>query len=379
VKYSPAEFRYKVYILDEVHMLTTEAFTPCSRPWRSPRRTRSSCWRPPSHTGCRRRSCPLPRFEFRRIGVPQISGALQRIADAEGIVAEPEALAAIARAADGGMRDSQSILDQLVAYAGERIDVATVNDVLGATDLQTLTDIVAAVLSKEHRRICEIVGRLIAQGKDLGQLLDDLMQYARDLARIALQCEPVGPAAGAEDQAALREQAAPSGRKRDVPHDASGPGPTAVPPVDPAWSPARDDAHGGGDSAPATAVGPVPLAVQPPAVPTASARPTARSRQRELQLRPGNAGAHATTAHADPCSSARRPAAPHVGRRALAGAGRGPLGRRLGYPPADGAHACARGPEGGHPNGPQWNRVTLTFARASSSTMPRSAGVQAHG
>ena len=146
------------------------------------------------------------RFDFRRIGVPDIVGALQGIAEAEGIEVETEALAAIARAADGGMRDSQSILDQLVAYGGSSIDVQTVNDVLGVTDLQTLIQIVGAILASDHARICGIVDQLISQGKDLGQLLDDLMLYARDLARVSLQCEPIGPVAGSPDDPSIIQQ-----------------------------------------------------------------------------------------------------------------------------------------------------------------------------
>ena len=215
VKYSPAESRHKVYILDEVHMLTTEAFNALLK----------TLEEPPAHayfilatTEPHRVPATIisrcQRFDFRRIGVPDISQALQGIAEAEGIEAEPEALAALARAADGGMRDSQSILDQLVAYAGEKVDVATVNTVLGATDLQTLTEIIAAVLSGEHRTICEIVDRLVSEGKDLGQLLDDLMLYARDMARLALNVEPIGPVAGSPDDLALQEQAKALGASR---------------------------------------------------------------------------------------------------------------------------------------------------------------------
>ena len=215
VKYSPAEGRYKVYILDEVHMLTTEAFNALlktleeppphaffilatTEPHRVPATIVSRC----------------QRFDFRRIGVSDIAGELKRIAEAEGIEAEPEALATIARAADGGMRDAQSIFDQMVAYAGEHLDVKAVNEVLGATDAQTLAEITQAVLSQSHGLICRAVDRLIAEGKDLGQLLDDLMLYARDLSRLALDVEPVGPAAPADVLPAAREQARALGADR---------------------------------------------------------------------------------------------------------------------------------------------------------------------
>jgi DNA polymerase-3 subunit gamma/tau len=199
VKYSPAEARHKVYILDEVHMLTTEAFNALLK----------TLEEPPEHaffvmaTTEPHRVPPTilsrcQRFDFRRIGIPQISSALQRIAEAENLAVQPDALTAIARAADGGMRDAESILDQLVAYAGEQIDLKTVNSVLGATDVETLAQIVDGVVNQSHQRICELVDTLIAEGKDLPQLLDDLMLYARDLSRLALGCEAIGPGAGPE-------------------------------------------------------------------------------------------------------------------------------------------------------------------------------------
>ncbi len=208
VKYSPAEARYKLYILDEVHMLTTEAFNALLK----------TLEEPPAHaffvlatTEAHRVPATIvsrcQRFDFRRLGVTEIAGALREIAEAEGIVAQPEALAAIARAADGGMRDAQSILDQMRAYAGDTIDLATVNSVLGATDVQTLRRVVGAVLAGDVRAICEAVDGLVSSGKDLGQLLDDLMGYVRDLARLSLGVEPLGQADGADDADETRRQA----------------------------------------------------------------------------------------------------------------------------------------------------------------------------
>ena len=215
VKYSPAEARHKLYILDEVHMLTTEAFNALLK----------TLEEPPAHaffvlatTEAHRVPATIvsrcQRFDFRRLGVTEIAEALRQVAEAEGIAAEPEALAAIARAADGGMRDAQSVLDQMRAYAGDKIDLQTVNSVLGATDVRTLTEIIGAVLAGNAREICEIVDRLISAGKDLGRLLDDLMLYARDLSRLVLGVEPIGPAAGVEDSAEIRNQAKALGPQR---------------------------------------------------------------------------------------------------------------------------------------------------------------------
>ncbi|MGQ9732244.1 MAG: DNA polymerase III subunit gamma/tau [Candidatus Zipacnadales bacterium] len=215
VKYSPAEARHKLYILDEVHMLTTEAFNALLK----------TLEEPPAHaffvlatTEPHRVPATIvsrcQRFDFRRLGVSEIVEALQVIAKKEGIVADREALTAIARAADGGMRDAQSILDQMRAYAEDKIDLETVNVVLGATDVQTLIEIVNGILKPDPPGLCKIVDRLLAEGKDLGQLLNDLMEYARDLSRLSLGCDPIGPAAGEESRAAIREQAKALGPER---------------------------------------------------------------------------------------------------------------------------------------------------------------------
>jgi DNA polymerase-3 subunit gamma/tau len=215
VKYSPAEARHKLYILDEVHMLTTEAFNALLKTLEEPPAhaffvlATTEPHRVPATIASR-----CQRFDFRRLGVTEIADALRRIAEAEEIAADPDALVAIARVADGGMRDAQSILDQMRAYAGDHIDLHTVNSVLGATDAQTLTQIIGAVLAEDYKAICEIVDRLIAAGKDLGQLLDDLMQYSRDLSRICLGVEAVGPAAGADHIEEIRRQAKALGPER---------------------------------------------------------------------------------------------------------------------------------------------------------------------
>ncbi|MBM3501524.1 MAG: hypothetical protein FJX74_22955, partial [Armatimonadetes bacterium] len=93
-------------------------------------------------------------------------------------------------------------------------DLATVNSVLGATDVQTLQEIIAAVLAGDVRGICDAVDSLISSGKDLGQLLDDLMGYVRDLSRLALGVQPLGQAAGATEGEALRLQAEALGTDR---------------------------------------------------------------------------------------------------------------------------------------------------------------------
>jgi len=198
VKYSPAESRCKVYILDEVHMLTNEAFNALLK----------TLEEPPGHTyfvlaTTEPHKVPATilsrcqRFDFRRIGVPDIAAMLQRIASVEGVAAEPEALSAMARAADGAMRDGESILEQMVAYAEGPITAEIVNGVLGLTESALLAEAVDIVVRGDVEAACRLVDRVVAEGKDLGQLVADLTLYLRDLLRLALGATAAGAAAEA--------------------------------------------------------------------------------------------------------------------------------------------------------------------------------------
>jgi len=203
VKYSPAESRCKVYILDEVHMLTNEAFNALLK----------TLEEPPGHAyfvlaTTEPHKVPATilsrcqRFDFRRIGVPDITAMLQRIVAAEGVEAEPEALTAMARSADGAMRDGESILEQMVAYAEGPITAEVVNGVLGLTESALLTETVDLVLQGDVEGVCRLVDRVVAEGKDLGQLVADLTLYLRDLLRLALGAAATGAAADAAKAAA---------------------------------------------------------------------------------------------------------------------------------------------------------------------------------
>lgn len=216
VKYSPAQSRYKVYILDEVHMLTTEAFNALLKTLEEPPAhsffvlATTEPHKVPAtiHSRCQ-------RFDFRQIPVSAIAGALGAIAEREGIAAEPEALEAIARAADGAMRDAESIFDQVVAYTDGTVTLEVVTSVLGVTDAETLAEVAEMVAEGAIPRAFALVDRVTGAGKDVAQLLGDLTQYFRDLLRIALGSEPgVWRLSGAEGKSRLREQAARLGPDR---------------------------------------------------------------------------------------------------------------------------------------------------------------------
>lgn len=187
VRYSPAEARYKLYILDEVHMLTPEAFNALLKTLEEPPphaffvlATTELHKVPPTIVS----RCQL--FEFHLIGHGQIVDALRQIADEEGVEAEDAALEEIARAAGGALRDAESILDQTIAYADGGITVELVREVLGATPRDAVVGLVAAMAASDLADTLMRLDRLVAEGKDLPQLLQDIVSALREMLRASL-------------------------------------------------------------------------------------------------------------------------------------------------------------------------------------------------
>ncbi|MCD6352214.1 MAG: DNA polymerase III subunit gamma/tau [Armatimonadetes bacterium] len=187
VRYSPAEARAKVYILDEVHMLTPEAFNALLKTLEEPPEhayfvlaTTELHKVPPTIVS----RCQL--FEFHLIGQPRIVEALQAIAEREGVEVEPQALEEIARAARGALRDAESIFDQTVAYADGKITVELTREVLGATPRQAVAELVVAMAEGDLAATLGHLDGLVHEGKDLSQLLQDLTLAVRDMLRASL-------------------------------------------------------------------------------------------------------------------------------------------------------------------------------------------------
>ncbi|MCX7670707.1 MAG: DNA polymerase III subunit gamma/tau, partial [Anaerolineae bacterium] len=180
IGFRPNEARYKVYIIDEVHMLTKEAFNALlktleeppphavfvlatTEPDRVPETVRSRC----------------QRFDFRRIPTAEIVGRLTAILQSEGRRAEPEALVAIARRATGSMRDAVSLLDQLLSYGDEVLTLQRVESVLGLVNAQTIGELVDCIGRNDPAGGLVLLNRLIADGAELGQLADQIVAYLR--------------------------------------------------------------------------------------------------------------------------------------------------------------------------------------------------------
>lgn len=128
------------------------------------------------------------RYDFRRVAIPEIIALLEGILKAEDIRATPEALHAIARAAEGGIRDSESILDELITYCSGEITFQDVNDVLGLVNWNVLHDLCQAIIERDVARQLRIIEDVVAGGKDLSQFVQEILRYYRNL----LVCKSTG-------------------------------------------------------------------------------------------------------------------------------------------------------------------------------------------
>jgi DNA polymerase-3 subunit gamma/tau len=209
VAYAPVSGRSKVYILDEAHMLSTQA-------WNAFLKTLEE---PPPHTifvlATTEAQKVLPtvvdrchRFDFSRPTVPQIAGVLRRVADSEGIEVPDEATALMARSATGSFRDALGTLEQLVAYSGRSIALDDVLAVLGAADAELLFGTVDAVARGDVREALMAAARMTDSGRDVGRFFTDLETHLRGLMIAAALGEvPAELTVTPEQDARLTEQA----------------------------------------------------------------------------------------------------------------------------------------------------------------------------
>src|SRR4030042_486266 len=182
VKFAPAAAKYKIYIIDEVHMLTREAFNALLK----------TLEEPPSHVifiFATTESHKVPAtilsrcqcYDFRRISLKEILTNLQRVAAAEGIQISPTALSWIAEAGDGRLRDAQSIFDQVISYAGMNIKDDDVEENLGLTDRKYLFVLSAAVVKKDAGACLNILEEAYLAGIDMKHFYQRLLKHFRDL------------------------------------------------------------------------------------------------------------------------------------------------------------------------------------------------------
>ncbi|MBR5047346.1 MAG: DNA polymerase III subunit gamma/tau [Eubacterium sp.] len=183
VQYSPVSGRYKVYIIDEVHMLSPGAFNALLK----------TLEEPPSYVifilaTTEKHKIPITilsrcqKYDFRRISIDIITDHLTDLMKKEKIKADPEALGYIARAADGSMRDALSLLDQCISfYLGEKLTYDNVLSVLGTVDAALFSKLLSHILSQETGEVLKIIDDTIYDGRELTQFLSDFLWYLRNL------------------------------------------------------------------------------------------------------------------------------------------------------------------------------------------------------
>jgi DNA polymerase-3 subunit gamma/tau len=199
--FAPVRNRYKVFIIDEVHQLSGSSFNALLK----------SIEEPPSHVVFMMATTELHKipdtilsrsqvFEFRTIPTALITAQLRTIVTAEGFQAEDAALSLIARAAEGSMRDAQSALDQVIAFAGNTITVEDVATVLGLVGRDLLFDLVDAVVAEDAPTAFALADRAVASGHDLRLVVRELTRVVRDLMIVSVDPSRVGDGELAEGE-----------------------------------------------------------------------------------------------------------------------------------------------------------------------------------
>jgi len=208
VRYSPAKSRFKIYIIDEVHMLSNSAFNALLKtleeppghvkfifattdPHKLPATVQSRC----------------QRYDFRRIPLRLVVDRLRRIVDEEKVAISDRALGILAREGEGSMRDSQSLLDQVLAFAGQKIEDDEVLATLGIADRRFLYDLGEAIIGQNAARALELVNELHVHGHDMRRLVRDLVEHFRNLAVAKLTGGELLPDLPDEERRAVAKQA----------------------------------------------------------------------------------------------------------------------------------------------------------------------------
>lgn len=186
----PSRARFKIYIIDEVHMLTTQAFNALLK----------TLEEPPEHVKfifCTTDADKIPitvlsrcqRYDFSPMEVGTILDRLKMICENEGVAAEPEALQLLARRANGSMRDSQSLLEQLLSFCGKTLTAQSVHEMLGTADTAHLRAICEALVARKAADAWTRVDQAIREGVDVGALAEQLLGYLRDSTAALVGCD----------------------------------------------------------------------------------------------------------------------------------------------------------------------------------------------
>ncbi|MGK2906760.1 MAG: DNA polymerase III subunit gamma/tau [Desulfuromonadales bacterium] len=191
IRYLPNRSRYKIFIIDEVHMLSTNAFNALLK----------TLEEPPEHAKfifatTEPHKIPITilsrcqRFDFRKIPLARVAARLREISDAETLTISDRSLNLVARQGEGSMRDSLSTLDQVIAFSGDAVDDEAVQTLLGMVDRRLLLDTVEAVMQRDSRRALDAVRRIDQLGLALRQFTQDLLEMLRGMVICKVVEEP---------------------------------------------------------------------------------------------------------------------------------------------------------------------------------------------
>ena len=191
VSIAPVSSRYKIYIIDEVHMLTKEAFNALLK----------TLEEPPAHvkfffaTTDPQKIPPtimsrVQKFELHRMDWNTLNNYLSMMAEKEGLKATPSAIAAVVRAGNGSMRDALSVFDQVLAWGGENVTEKDVAALLGLTNREIITELSDAVVKADYEGALRCVGKVMEGGRDAEQFILGLVQFFRNLAVLKVTREP---------------------------------------------------------------------------------------------------------------------------------------------------------------------------------------------
>lgn len=192
VAYRPTQGRYKVYIIDEVHMLSTGAFNALLK----------TLEEPPSYVifilaTTEANKIPVTilsrcqRYDFRRITIDTIAARLSELMEKEGVDVEEKAIRYVAKAGDGSMRDALSLLDQCIAfYLGQKLTYDKVLEVLGTVDTEIFSQMLRTILAGDVTGSIRTLETLLNRGKELGQFVTDFTWYLRNLLLVKAQMKP---------------------------------------------------------------------------------------------------------------------------------------------------------------------------------------------
>ena len=200
VRYSPSRDRYRIFIIDEVHMLSNSAFNALLK----------TLEEPPPHAvfifaTTEYRKIPVTilsrcqHFEFKRIAQNEIAAHLGKVCASEGVAISPYALGLIARLADGSLRDGQSTLDQVIAYSGTTVQDEDVRVILGVLDRDLLLAFVEKVAERDSAGLLNLIDQVLETGHDPGLFLNNLMEQVRDLLLLKIVSDPGKSLGLAED------------------------------------------------------------------------------------------------------------------------------------------------------------------------------------